>query len=154
MTVPSRCDATGTIISAKEGHRHWIPHGNRVDLPGGKTAVSGRSAAIAATGRSAVLCAPVTPPGWTGAPHQVTRTERTRTVSDSEIRRDRSILERIESELTGHLCREHDRDGRSADSEGRLHGRLDRIEAALADLGALIERLDARLERGGGSAAR
>ncbi len=64
----------------------------------------------------------------------------------SEIRQSRTILERIDRELAGHIRREHGRDMRSADKEGRLQGRLDRIEHSLAALSALVEKLDAKIE--------
>ena len=57
----------------------------------------------------------------------------------SEIRNLRIVIERIDRDLAGHIRREHDRDMRSADNKGRLHGRLDRIEARLANLGTLIK---------------
>jgi len=72
----------------------------------------------------------------------------------SEIRKSRTLLERIESELAGHIRREHDRDMRNADKDGRLQGRLDRIEHSLAELGKLIENLDAKLEGHIGAADR
>ena len=65
----------------------------------------------------------------------------------AEIRSNRFILERIDRDLTGHIRREHDRDMRIADKEGRLQGRLDRIEATLANLVVLIKNLDTRLDR-------
>ena len=64
----------------------------------------------------------------------------------AEVRSNRFILERIDRDLTGHIRREHDRDMRNADKEGRLQGRLDRIEATLADLGTLIKNIDAKIE--------
>ena len=63
----------------------------------------------------------------------------------SEIRNCRTILERIDRDFAGHIRREHDRDMRNADKEGRLQGRLDRIEASLSSLSALIKNLDAKI---------
>ena len=63
----------------------------------------------------------------------------------AEIRSNRFILERIDRDLTSHIRREHDRDMRAADKEGRLQGRLDRIEASLSSLSALIKNLDAKI---------
>ena len=65
----------------------------------------------------------------------------------AEIRKNCFILERIDRDLTSHLRREHDRDMRSANNEGRLQGRLDRIEASLANLGTLIKNLNTAPER-------
>ena len=65
----------------------------------------------------------------------------------SQIRKSRALLERIDRELTSHIRREHDRDMRNADKEGRLQGRLDRIEASLANLGTLINNIDTKLDQ-------
>ena len=69
-----------------------------------------------------------------------------------EITKNRCILERIDRDLTEHLRKQWDRDMRNADNNGRLQGRLDRIEATLANLGALIKSLDAKLEQQAGVA--
>ena len=70
----------------------------------------------------------------------------------SEIRNNQTILERIDRDLTSHIRREHDRDMHAAGKEGRLQGRLDRIEASLANLGTLIKNLDAKFEEQAASA--
>ncbi|WP_419930810.1 hypothetical protein [Candidatus Poriferisodalis sp.] len=76
-------------------------------------------------------------------------------MSDHDVRSDirslRYIVERIDRDLAAHLSNENDRDMRSAENNGRLQGRLDRIEASLANLGTLIKRLEAKIGRSAGA---